>query len=108
MVDISHESLIVLWQKLEQWVDDEARAAEWYDSVCKDVIRAKSGEAGKWRDRQLSVALDLLREGCWNEARRLGYLRPAPGSLRSSHSGAQRRSSKPESNKRKRRGGPRS
>ena len=35
MIDISHESLIRLWQRLKSWVDEEAESAEQYQRLAR-------------------------------------------------------------------------
>jgi outer membrane lipoprotein-sorting protein len=67
VIDISHEKLIELWKKLNAWVDDETKATEWYDSACKDVLRKRENEAGRWREGQLARGLSYVAQGYWNE-----------------------------------------
>ena len=64
IVDISHESLIAHWNKLDGWVEAEAKAAEWYQSAAADTTWKRR----TWRDPELSTALGFLEQGVWNPA----------------------------------------
>ena len=66
VVDISHEALIAHWTKLEQWTESENKATGWYQSASDDAVRNRSGEAGTWRDPELSLALNFIKQGTWN------------------------------------------
>ncbi|NJR75219.1 MAG: WD40 repeat domain-containing protein [Scytonema sp. CRU_2_7] len=57
VIDISHESLIRVWQKLKDWSDEEAEKAEDYHRLVEDWKFKKDGKGGFLRDRQLAVAL---------------------------------------------------
>jgi flagellar basal body-associated protein FliL len=68
VVDITHESLMRKWPRLAAWIRDESRSAEWYGDLKRDVVRHRSGDAGLWRDPELSeVRKRRDREG-WKEA----------------------------------------
>jgi len=62
MVDISHESLMRNWKRLEEWVDEEYESAQMYQRLSEAAILYQNGVAGLWRDPELSVALE------WKEA----------------------------------------
>jgi len=62
MVDISHESLMRNWKRLEEWVDEEYDSAQMYQRLSEAAILYQNGVAGLWRDPELSVALE------WKEA----------------------------------------
>jgi hypothetical protein len=68
VVDITHESLIRKWKKLEAWVREETRSAEWYADLSRDVVRYRSGEVGLWQDPELSGLQRRRAEEGWNEA----------------------------------------
>jgi WD40 repeat protein len=63
-VDISHESLMRLWDRLRDWADEEARAAQTYRRMAEDARLHAAGEVGLWRDPELELALR------WRERRR--------------------------------------
>ncbi len=68
VIDISHESLIRKWNRLREWVESEAKSADWYRDLARDVRRYFSQEAGLYRDPDLGrLALRRDEEG-WNEA----------------------------------------
>jgi hypothetical protein len=58
LIDISHESLIRGWQRLTDWVEDEARSASIYRRVAETAVLHKESKAGLWRDPDLQVALE--------------------------------------------------
>jgi conflict system STAND superfamily ATPase len=76
VVDITHESLIRKWPLLAGWVGEEARSAEWYGDLKRDVVRRRDGDAGLWRDPQLSEVLERKALEGWNEAWAGQYARP--------------------------------
>ena len=57
LVDISHESLIRGWGRLRGWVDDEAKSAVTFRRLAETAALHRAGEAGLWRDPDLSLAL---------------------------------------------------
>lgn len=67
VIDISHESLIRNWHELRRWLAEETRSAEWFRSVVDDTVRYRTGEAGLWRDPELSRVLQLRGDAGWNE-----------------------------------------
>lgn len=58
LVDISHESLIRNWKRLQEWVDDEARCARTYRRLAETAVLYGTGEAALWRDPDLQTALN--------------------------------------------------
>jgi hypothetical protein len=57
LIDISHESLIRGWQRLKEWVEEEARSARIYRRLAETAELKKEGKAGLWRDPDLQIAL---------------------------------------------------
>src|SRR5262245_2410552 len=57
LIDISHECLMRGWNKLGDWVDEEARSARIYRRLAETAELYGRGEAGLWRDPDLSRAL---------------------------------------------------
>jgi WD40 repeat protein/energy-coupling factor transporter ATP-binding protein EcfA2 len=57
VLDISHESLMRIWDRLSAWADEEARAGQLYLSVAKAAQRHEEGAAALWRDPELQFAL---------------------------------------------------
>jgi energy-coupling factor transporter ATP-binding protein EcfA2 len=58
VLDISHESLMRTWDRLRQWVDEEARSAQIYLRLAKAAAQYQEGTSGLWRDPELQVALN--------------------------------------------------
>ena len=62
LIDISHESLIRGWERLRQWVDEEARSANIYRRIAETSILHREGGAGLWHDPDLALALRWREE----------------------------------------------
>jgi WD40 repeat protein len=58
MVDISHESLMRIWVRLKNWVDDEAEAVQMYTRLADAATMYQVGKAGLWRPPDLQLALN--------------------------------------------------
>ncbi len=67
LIDISHESLMRNWQRLQQWVNDEAQSARIYHRLAETAELHQAGQAGLWRDPDLQIALDWQNENRPNE-----------------------------------------
>ena len=69
IADISHESLIARWKRLDQWVDAEAEAVRVYRTAADDLLHyAEKG--AQWRGVKLDGALAYMdpQRGIWNQA----------------------------------------
>lgn len=53
IIDISHESLMRVWQRLILWVREEGESAEIYTRLAKSALLFEEGKAGLWRDPEL-------------------------------------------------------
>ena len=58
VIDISHESLMRVWQRLSTWADEEALSAQTYRRLAETAELHAKGQASLWRDTDLQVALD--------------------------------------------------
>lgn len=58
LVDISHESLIRGWQRLNVWVNEEAQSARIYRRLAETAVLNNKGEARLWGDPDLQLALN--------------------------------------------------
>lgn len=58
MIDISHESLMRIWTRLKNWVDDEAEAVQMYLRLSEAAAMYQVGKAGLWRPPDLQLALN--------------------------------------------------
>jgi WD40 repeat protein len=63
VIDISHESLMRVWQRLKKWSDEEDRSARTYRRLAETAVLHAAGNASLWRDPELQLALDW-RERC--------------------------------------------
>jgi len=57
MLDISHESLIRLWQRLKNWTDDEAESAKRYRRLEDNACHWNKGQAPLLRSPELEIVL---------------------------------------------------
>jgi hypothetical protein len=76
VVDITHESVIRKWQRLETWVREESRSAEWYADLARDVVRYRNQTASLWQDPELAGVEQRRRDDSWNDAWADQYRRP--------------------------------
>lgn len=58
VIDISHESLMRVWKRLDRWADEEAHSARTYRRLADTAVLHAAGEASLWRDPDLHLALD--------------------------------------------------
>jgi WD40 repeat protein/energy-coupling factor transporter ATP-binding protein EcfA2 len=58
MIDLSHESLMRIWVRLKNWVDDEAEAVQMYLRLAEAAAMYQVGKAGLWRPPDLQLALN--------------------------------------------------
>lgn len=58
MIDISHESLMRIWVRLKNWVEDEADAVQMYLRLSEAATQYQVGKAGLWRPPDLQLALN--------------------------------------------------
>ncbi len=62
VVDISHESLMRIWDRLKRWLDEESMAAEMYMKLSEAAERYQDGKAGLWQMPDLQLALNWREE----------------------------------------------
>ncbi|HXT52310.1 MAG TPA: hypothetical protein VN811_14810, partial [Thermoanaerobaculia bacterium] len=62
VLDISHESLMRVWDRLRRWVAEEARSAQVYIGVARASARHEAGVAALWRGPELQLALKWREE----------------------------------------------
>ncbi|MFZ1221582.1 MAG: hypothetical protein WAO00_20010 [Chthoniobacterales bacterium] len=62
VIDISHESLMRVWERLRTWAKEEAESARQYRRLSDTAAREKDQKAQLWRDPDLQVALDWKEE----------------------------------------------
>jgi len=57
ILDISHESLMRIWDRLSGWAEEEAASGQLYLNVARAAQRHEEGAAALWRDPELQLAL---------------------------------------------------
>jgi WD40 repeat protein len=67
VIDISHESLMRVWERLIGWADEEAQSARTYRRLADTAELYAAGNAGLWRDPELQLALDWREKSRPNE-----------------------------------------
>jgi tetratricopeptide (TPR) repeat protein len=60
VIDISHESLIRNWQRLQTWVNEEAQSARTYRRLAEAAALHHEGSEALLQDPALQIALDWL------------------------------------------------
>ncbi len=77
IIDISHESLMRVWTRLRNWVDEEAQAAGIYLRLSESAALYEQGKAGLYRDPELGIALAWQEShhpnAAWAERYRPGF-----------------------------------
>ncbi|NOZ46560.1 MAG: hypothetical protein GXO79_07225 [Chlorobi bacterium] len=58
VIDISHESLMRIWDKLKIWVDEEAAAVQMYKRLADSAARFQEGKTGLWKQPDLQLAIN--------------------------------------------------
>ncbi|MES2650494.1 MAG: hypothetical protein V4663_02075 [Bacteroidota bacterium] len=56
IIEIAHDSILQVWERLILWVDDEHQAAQTYLRLCEAANRYEIGKGGLLRDPELQVA----------------------------------------------------
>lgn len=62
VLDISHESLIRQWQRLQDWVTEESKKAAMYLRLLDAAQRHRNNEADLWQGTDLALALQWRNE----------------------------------------------
>src|SRR5262249_11479847 len=58
VIDISHESLIRNWKRLQKWVDEESQSARVYRRLAEAAVLHREGHESLLQDPALQIALD--------------------------------------------------
>lgn len=58
IIDISHESLMRIWIRLRNWVDDEGESVQMYLRLADAALAYQVGKSALWRPPDLQVALN--------------------------------------------------
>jgi len=58
IIDLSHESLMRLWDRLREWVDDEASSVQMYMRLSEASAMYQQGKTSLWRPPDLQLAIN--------------------------------------------------
>lgn len=58
IIDISHESIMRIWNRLKNWVNDEADAVQMYKRLAEAADMFQQGKTSLWRPPDLQLALN--------------------------------------------------
>jgi WD40 repeat protein len=81
VIDISHESLMRVWRRLDRWANAEAESARLFLRLADAARRHGLGQASLWRDPELELALQWREQEQPNPAWARRYDPDLEGSL---------------------------
>jgi hypothetical protein len=61
-VEISHESLMRIWTRLNAWVEEETDSAQMYKRISEAAAMYQIGKTGLWRPPDLQLALNWQKK----------------------------------------------
>lgn len=73
VIDISHESLMRVWQRLTNWVNEQAESVRIYKRITESAQLYEQGKSSLIQDPDLLIATDWLKNNKPNEAWALQY-----------------------------------
>ncbi|CAN5559346.1 hypothetical protein BH09BAC4_BH09BAC4_38950 [soil metagenome] len=62
IIDISHERIMVLWERLRTWVREETESAKFYKQISNSATLYHEGKSGLWTNPELQIGLKWLAE----------------------------------------------
>lgn len=62
VIELSHESLMRIWTRLSNWVDEEFESAQMYKRISEAAALYQTGKAGLWRPPDLQLALNWQKK----------------------------------------------
>ncbi|WP_338875566.1 hypothetical protein WBJ53_08100 [Spirosoma sp. SC4-14] len=62
IIDISHERIMNLWDRLQTWVKEETESAKFYKQVSSSAMLYHEGKTGLWANPELQIGLKWLAE----------------------------------------------
>lgn len=62
IIEISHESLMRIWNRLKKWVDEEHESAQMYRRLSDAAAMYQVGRTGLWRPPDLQLALNWQKK----------------------------------------------
>ncbi len=68
VIDISHERLMRVWKRLNEWVEEESQSVRIYKRLSETALLWQEEKAGLYRDPDLQIALSWMKTSEPNEA----------------------------------------
>lgn len=62
LVELSHESLMRIWNRLDNWVEEEYESAQMYKRLSEAAAMYQIGKTGLWRPPDLQLALNWQKK----------------------------------------------
>ncbi|HOO08587.1 MAG TPA: hypothetical protein PKW06_01445 [Cyclobacteriaceae bacterium] len=62
VVELSHESIMRIWNRLSAWVEEESESAETYKRISEAAAMYQIGKTGLWRPPDLQLALNWQKK----------------------------------------------
>ncbi|GAB4029233.1 nSTAND1 domain-containing NTPase [Spirosoma gilvum] len=62
IVDISHERILHLWERLEGWMNEEVESAKFYRQLSTSATLYHEGKTGLWVNPELQIGLKWLAD----------------------------------------------
>ena len=62
IIDLSHESIMRLWDRLREWVDEEAASVQMYLRLSEASAMYQQGKTSLWRPPDLQLAINWREE----------------------------------------------
>lgn len=62
LIELSHESLMRIWKRLNVWVDEEFESAQMYKRLSEAAAMYQIGKTGLWRPPDLQLALNWQKK----------------------------------------------
>ncbi len=62
VVELSHESIMRIWNRLTNWVDEESESAQTYKRISEAAAMYQIGKTGLWRPPDLQLALNWQKK----------------------------------------------
>ena len=79
VIDISHESIMRVWGRLREWVDEELKSAELYLRLSKSAELYQQGKSGLWTNPELEIGVKWKQKNkptpFWAQRYDLGFER---------------------------------
>ena len=62
VIELSHESIMRIWNRLAAWVDEESESARTYKRISEAAAMYQIGKTGLWRPPDLQLALNWQKK----------------------------------------------